>query len=310
MKKFLFLLLIHFLGFSQANQAYNFENLSQENGLSQGTGYAITQFDNFIWFATQDGLNRYDGYDFKVYRAGKQHSLNDNFVQTLLADSKGKLWVGTKGGLNVYNNLQDNFALCSTVFKQNTLLDSVSIEKLIEDKKGNIWIMTDEKGIFCYNPTTQKINSYFLNNNTFFDFCILKDGKLCVSSYSEVYSFDEKNRQFQALHLRQQLNLKPNTLIQAIVGDSEGNIWVSVYQSGVYVLGFPSERKEFQVFRKGLGLKNISDDEVRTMMVDKSGTIWLGTKEGGLSLYNPKQKTFTHIRKKKETTEVWQRISF
>jgi ligand-binding sensor domain-containing protein/two-component sensor histidine kinase len=298
MKKILFLLLIRFLGFSQASEPYNFENLSQENGLSQGTGYAITQYDNFLWFATQDGLNRYDGYDFKVYRAGKKHALNDNFVQTLLTDSKGRLWVGTKGGLNVYNNLQDNFALCSTIFRQNTLLDSVSIEKLIEDKKGNIWIMTDEKGIFCFNPTTKKVNSYFLNNNTFFDFTLLKDGKLCVSSYSEVYFFDVKNQQFQPLNLKQKLHLKPTALIQAIVGDTEGRLWVSIYQSGVYRLNLSSERNEIQVFKKGLSSQNISDDEVRTMMVDKTGKVWLGTKEGGLSLYNPKEKTFMHIRKK------------
>jgi ligand-binding sensor domain-containing protein len=66
------------------------EHYSQEKGLSQGTGYAIAQFDDYMWFATQDGLNRFDGYDYKMFRAGGKHGLSNSFVQALLADRQGR----------------------------------------------------------------------------------------------------------------------------------------------------------------------------------------------------------------------------
>ena len=303
MKKILlfFYLICPLTGFSQSpndtQKTYHFENINQENGLSQGTGYAATQYDGFLWFATQDGLNRYDGYDFKVYRHGGKKSLNDNFLQTLLTDSKHRLWVGTNGGLNIYDKKNDNFLTPDEYFDTKHILSTVSIEKLIEDKNGNIWVMTDEKGVFCINTSTKQIKTYLKDNNTFYDFNLAPNGILWLSSYSEVYYFDENSQDFKPLHVKEKLNITSTLLVQAIVTDSDNNLWVSAYQKGVYRLYNPLGKSYFDYFRAGNGDKNISDTEVRSMFKGKEGLIWVGTKSGGISLYNPILKTFTHIKK-------------
>lgn len=89
-----------------------FDRISTTEGLSQSTVTSIVQDSlGFMWFGTYEGLNRYDGYNFKVYKVEDEPSngLSDNFIKDLLVDSKGILWVATADGLNVYNQKKDKF---------------------------------------------------------------------------------------------------------------------------------------------------------------------------------------------------------
>ncbi|CAG5015890.1 hypothetical protein DYBT9275_05436 [Dyadobacter sp. CECT 9275] len=164
---------------------FSFEHFSQENGLSQGTVYDIASYDGYMWFGTQDGLNRFDGHNFKTYRAsrGKTYSLSNSWVQALLADRKGRFWVGTVGGLCLYNAGNERFQRFAEAFGNKHLLDSVSVEKLDEDKHGNVWVMTDERGLFRVDSRTGRTHSYLKENNRLYDFCTAPDGKLWVSTY-------------------------------------------------------------------------------------------------------------------------------
>ena len=279
---------------SQNAEQKQFENFNQEKGLSQGTIYSTTKYNGFIWFASQDGLNRFDGINFKVYKQSGKKGLNSNFVQALLTTSKNELLIGTTAGLNFYNPQKDNFLSLSEKIGKKHLLDSVSIEKLLEDKAGNIWVMTDENGIFCINVSTKKVETYFKNNNTFYDFCLDNLGKLWLSSYSEIYEFDFQTPAFLPFNIKERLKLPQNYLLQSIIFDSENNLWVSVFQKGVYILDAKSNYNKFQLIKKGIGNQNIVDEEVRVMLKAKSGEIWLGTKEGGMSIYNPILKQFSH----------------
>ncbi len=94
-------------------QSLRFENISLEEGLSQSTIFAMVQDQQgFLWFATEDGLNRYDGYDFTVYKHDPEDpsSLSDNWILCLLVDKSGTLWIGTReGGLERYDSEFDQF---------------------------------------------------------------------------------------------------------------------------------------------------------------------------------------------------------
>ena len=186
-------------------QSFLFEHYSQETGLSQGTGYAIAQHDDFRWFGTQEGLNRFDGYGFKIFRAEGKNTLNSSFVQALCPDSKGRFWIGTGGGVNLYNKQTETFERFSTIYKAKHLVDSVSIKKIFEDSKHNIWIMTEEKGLFCFNLDSRKMDSYLLNDKTLFDFCFTPNGTLWVSSYNEIYYFDSPKKQIGRASCRERV---------------------------------------------------------------------------------------------------------
>ena len=92
-----------------AEPLYQFHTLTKKDGMSSTVVYDVTQDkDGFMWFGTEDGLQKYDGFELKTYRHGrlKPNSITSNIVRSVLTDSAGRLWVGTENGLNLY---QKNF---------------------------------------------------------------------------------------------------------------------------------------------------------------------------------------------------------
>lgn len=98
-----------------------FEHLSTENGLSQSDVNTIFQDDNrFMWFGTHDGLNRYDGYNFTIFKPDSKNpkSISSNLIWKIIGDDKGNLWIGTTGGgLNYFDKKQNNLKRLNTTLK-------------------------------------------------------------------------------------------------------------------------------------------------------------------------------------------------
>jgi len=141
-------------GFTPRN--IQLSTLSVSDGLSQATVNAIAQDrQGFVWFGTQEGLNRYDGYEFKVYQkdSAQPHSLSHDWVWTVYADNHGRLWVGTDGGgLSRYEPDSDNF----THFRHNpddpASLSGDRVRVIYQDRQGVFWIGTDGYGLNRFNP--------------------------------------------------------------------------------------------------------------------------------------------------------------
>lgn len=125
-----------------------FSTLATEQGLSQNTVNSIVK-DRFglLWFATEDGLNRYNGTNIKIYRSSTEtdQSLKSNDISVLHEDEGGRLWVGTmEGGLHLYNRKSDNFIRIPT---------SSNVTALCSDQNGTIWVGT-QFGLEMVDPTT------------------------------------------------------------------------------------------------------------------------------------------------------------
>jgi ligand-binding sensor domain-containing protein len=182
-----FVFIVSLFSKSTAQPKFYFEHFSLEKGLSQGSGYAVAQYDDYMWFGTQDGLNRFDGYDFTVFRADEAHSVNDNFIQNLLTDSQGRFWVATSKGLCLYQKGNEKFASFNAFFGLKHLVDKASISQVTEDKYGHIWIETDEKGLFSFDPKTKQIKEYKGAFKNIINFAKSKDGTLHFVSDKEVF---------------------------------------------------------------------------------------------------------------------------
>jgi len=128
----------------------NFRHLSIDDGLSQNMITDILQDSKgFMWFATWDGLNRYDGYNFKIYKhiEGDSTSLRINKISCLLEDNTGRLWVGTfGGGLSLFNRDQENFTNFIHNSKDSSSIISGKIISIFQDSKNRIWIGTSNIG--------------------------------------------------------------------------------------------------------------------------------------------------------------------
>lgn len=140
---FLYLLLFFFFPLSLYAQQTGWQELTISDGLSQGMIFDLLQDQKgFIWVATKDGLNRYDGHNFKVFTHDpyNQYSISDNNCSALLLDSRGWIWVGTpNAGLNLFNRKTQRFYHIHIRSKTAAKAGNYAVDRIFEDPEGNIW---------------------------------------------------------------------------------------------------------------------------------------------------------------------------
>jgi len=142
-----------------------FKKLTSNDGLSQNFVSAIYQDKNgFMWFGTKDGLNRYDGYEFKVYRHNPfdTTSLSGNFISAIFEDSEGRLWVASTE-LDLFVPEKDVFkriVLKIPTTKTDSAININRITSITEDKNGLIWLGTND-GLISYDPHTELSRRYY-----------------------------------------------------------------------------------------------------------------------------------------------------
>jgi len=168
----IFYLFVYLPSFAQ--MSYNrFEHLNLEDGLSQNSVFSILQDQQgFLWFATEDGLNKFDGYQFKIYRheLGNSSSLSDNFITALHQDSSGYIWIGTENGLNRFDPVSEtfrNWKMGEITIPGQGLSDN-RITEIWEDRSGKIFRSSDNGNSWTelttgigvsYNVVSLAINS-------------------------------------------------------------------------------------------------------------------------------------------------------
>jgi len=152
----------------------------------------------FMWFATEDGLNRYDGYGFKIFRNDPENlnSISDNSIWALSEDRQGNIWIGTKAGvLDKFNPKTEKFThweIKSDVTEEN------SITAIYEDSKGNIWIGTYKDGLYKLDPSTNTIDHWnanaddekSLSHNYIHDICEDNDGNILIGTHNGLNKFN------------------------------------------------------------------------------------------------------------------------
>jgi len=139
---------------SGSNENAVFQSLTINDGLSQGMVNKILQDRyGFMWFATKDGLNQYDGYHFKIYRhdADDTSSLADSYVETLLEDSKGRIWAGTSSGyLDLFHQSTGTFEHIKMQANQTEPLAPGPLYQILEDNERNIWVLFSGKAFIIH----------------------------------------------------------------------------------------------------------------------------------------------------------------
>ena len=294
----LFLLVFIFNGIESFSQVKNIHlsPLSIEEGLSQSTVLAIAQDSSgFIWFGTIDGLNRYDGYNFAVYRPDPDDSssISDNYIYYLYVDRTGKMWVGTNNGLSEYNSDTDNFINYKNDPNNPKSISADLISSITEDESGNLWIGTTN-GLNYFNKSTKDFIHYFHNDND--KFSLLSDliisvfidskKRLWVGTDKGMDLFDSGSKSFKHyIHDSNDVNSLIGQRINSIAEDKSGNLWIGTH-NGVDRFNFKSNT--FIHFRHLINdNESITSDSIRIIYVDRENIIWIGTFNHGLNYYDP-----------------------
>ncbi len=284
------------------SQNIRFEHFSLEEGLSQSVVTSVLQDrTGYLWVGTEDGLNRYDGYNFITYKPDSTNpaSLSDRWITALAEDDQGYLWVGTRlGGLNRYNPVTGKFKRYPYGESAEDGVSSNQITALVADKNG-IWIGTDS-GLDFLDLSTNLFTHYSSSESSStlsssLISALFKDSHELLwigTSNAGVNVFDEKNKSFRVYkYVEEDDSSLSNNRVKAIAEDKNGVIWVGTDKG---LNRFNAEKKTFTHFLSSNEDPNsIAENTINTIYQDRSGGLWVGTNKG-LDRYDEQARKFVH----------------
>lgn len=301
------LLLVISVNLYADQNSIKFKHISVDNGLSQNFVTCIFQDSKgFMWFGTQDGLNRFDGYDFTIYYHDPQdlNSLSNNNIQSIFEDKNKNLWVGTQNGLNKLDRGTDRFT--RIILKpENSLIKGHLIKCIQDDEKGQIFIGTNA-GLYRFDPEKQ-VFTHFQHDpddsKSLIDDAVevlYKDkiGNLWIGTTRGLDRFDEDAELFT--HFIYDKKNPQNMSVVDIYEDREGSLWIAINKAVGPVLVerlFQFKPEEDTVipieFQKSLqeGLKFRYFSEI---CEDYLGRLWIGSLSSGIYVVDRKNNQLIH----------------
>ncbi len=267
-----------------------FSNYGLEEGLSQHSVTSIVQDQHgFLWVGTQDGLNRFDGYDFRIFRhqPGDSFSLSNSYINDLLLDRNGNLWVGTFNGFNRYDPYLERFARVPFSVQGESRTDRLVVRDLLEDSSGLIWLGTSE-GLIRYDSGNGEFSHLFISENPpEADLAVLAEddqGRIWIGARKGLRILEPLSGALSwADELYAGLEFLREERIRALLIDDQQRIWVGTSDLGVLVID--QEKQSWRSFRSGHD-SILPHDQVSSLGRDDQGLYWIGTL-GGLLIMDP-----------------------
>ena len=293
-------------------QQIRFEKISIEDGLSQSSVYSIYQDSTgFLWFGTEDGLNKFDGYNFTVYRHDPDDplSLSDNSILSIFEDGSGELWIGTYGrGLNRFDREKEQFKrFRHNPDNPNSLInDNVNVINI--DSSGRLWIGTMD-GLDRYDSDSDKFIHYqsdpeilnSLGHNTITDIHQDLNGSLWIGTFGGgLNRYDPTMDQFFRYSHD---SLNPNTIssdyVSSISEDQSGIFWIGTADGGLNK--FNPNTEEFSQYLANPQYSNsLSQNSISSVDVDHLGKIWIGSDGSGIDVFDPSSEQFQNFKNEQD----------
>lgn len=281
-----------------------FTRLSVEDGLSQGTVQAILQDHvGFLWFGTEEGLNRFDGYSFRVFRHDPKdpRSLPDSMISALHEDRQKRLWVGTQNGLAALDRETETFVRVPSVRER--------VSTIVEDPDGTLWIGSVGEGVFRRDAvsgvfvqhTPDPRNPASLASHMVSVLHRDRQGRLWIGTrdagldlIEDVGGADRPAAERRFVHHRhdpRDARSLPHNDVLGLVEDGSGNIWVATNGGGLSALD-PKTR----LFRRHRAAGSDRGADLLTrLLMDGSGVLWIGSGGAGVQRYEPaSNRSFTY----------------
>lgn len=237
-----------------------FDHLTPEAGLSQSVVLDFAQDDQgFLWLATQDGLNRYDGYEFKIFKDDPEsdNSLKGNFVATIDRAPTGELWMGTSdGGLNRFDPRTGQFTSYLNDPADPNSLSENSVSSVDVDSQGIVWVGTNNTGLNRLDPRTGELTRY-------------------LNDPGDSQSLSANN-------------------IAVVLAAADGQVWIGTTGGGLNRLD-PSTGRFTRYQNDPSDQQSMSDNAVTSLLIDRDGTLWAGTFTAGLNRFDAASGTFTRF---------------
>ncbi|MDR0393908.1 MAG: response regulator [Tannerella sp.] len=271
-----------------ASHNYYFRHYTNKNGLSHNTVYCSLQDrKGFMWFGSDDGLNRFDGYSFQIFRYNNQDNsgrslINDRII-SFTEDSSGKIWVCTSGGVCFYDYETGFFH----PFIPDTQSAPYFAEQICEDKSGNIWLR-DYFKITRYHKETNAFRTYHSDEYNFrsVTMTMTEEGIPVFADASALFVYDPESDDFDRLLSLEKFRKNEMTVIMSVKEVPQVGFFVGTDQEGLL----------FYHADNGVLETVIPEIHVRSIMQFNANTYWIAS-ESGIYIYNLIDKSVVNLRK-------------
>lgn len=286
------IVLIFLIGLCARAQALYFEHIDIKDGLSQNTVNEILQDSRgFMWFGTKDGLNRYDGKHFKIFRniPYDTSGLRNSQIRCLVEDMSGRIWVGTNSGLYVYDVEKGRFSEMHVRDEHGGVVYS-PILNMKCGPDGRIWIAVEGHGVYCHDPATSEIKCVMQTRSPLR--CLEVDrlaGTIWFSwSGGGLFYTDDGFSSVHPFLLEGEEKVYPEDIISCIHVSAYNKIYLGLEQNGVVELNRATAKA------RSLGLSG-GALFVREIVPYSAEELWIGT-ESGLFIYNIRTRSVQHLQ--------------
>lgn len=269
-----------------------FEYITVDDGLSQGIVEEIFQDSRgYIWIGSNDGLNRYDGIQFVIYRKDSDdpESLASNSIYCMAEDKQNRLWIGTDG-LNIYDPVLDKLTRIRENKDDPNAFQGGRVTHITIDYDSTLWLSTTN-GLVHYFPRNNTFKTYrhdpgnskSIGNSSVHSTCLTHDNRLFIATGNDfLYEYDRQNDSFREISYR--IAYHGNNGTKWIYEDLNGLIYITSTFSGVHI--YNPATGEIKLLDKASGLLNT--DNIRSCVLAVSpDEVWIGTDGGGINIYNP-----------------------
>lgn len=307
--RFLYLIILLLIAVQSvaAPPSIYFSKLTVVNGLSNDKVNCILEDKRgFIWFGTDDGLNRYDGSKFVIYRNDPSHStsLSGNIITNLLEDKRGVIWIATAdGGLTRYDyrlSPEHQFKQYKHSFSDSLSIPVNIINALIEDRQGFLWLGTSGNGVLRFDKDKETFmqvqNIRGRTARTALSLCLDEKGMIWVGREGGgLLKINPTTFETEADERYINVYSKlPHMVVTTLFRDSRNHIWLGSWDKVVYRYNTTLNKEE--VFQNNGTRYSFGKDDPISFSEDHRRRIWIGGKYGGLYVYDPVANEFYHYQ--------------
>lgn len=269
-----------------------FNNINIEQGISQSTIEAIFQdSEGYIWLGTNDGLNRYNGYEFKIYNYEEyQNSISHNGITDITEDKYGNIWVNTVSGVNKINKKTEKISNYTEI---NGKIKEDSTTEIIVTKDNNILVGTYE-GLNIYNAKEDRFDIILEQKDGILSSCIYSidediNGNIWIGTE---LGLNKLSKDFKVL----ETYTSESEIYNIFCDDENGFVWAGSDSSGL--LKIDTKTKEVKQYINNIeDLNSLPANQVGAIIRDSKGNLWVGT-TNGLARYNEKNDSFDVYKNK------------
>ncbi|MFP5041718.1 two-component regulator propeller domain-containing protein [Parasediminibacterium sp. JCM 36343] len=279
---------------------YQFRRIDISKGLSHNQINCILKDSKgFMWFGTMSGLNRFDGYQFKVFKHDIKDSLSidDDFVTRVLELPDGKLLVATRSWMNIYDPKTEKFSHNIAGYFASLGLPNGVVMKTVKTPNGDFYFLIEKEGVFKYSISTRKASKMRINEKSYItSISRNKDGNFWViCNDGSIELLDAKTE--KVVYHTDVVNKYNNTELMnyQIFADNENELWVYTFGDTKGVCRFNPATNQLTIINKESVPAKLNTNLVMGILQDNQSNIWIYTDHGGINVFDKKKKTIQYI---------------